>query len=234
MRWKPWWPVVVAVLVVAAFLYVSVERSQVVETLAAHEQRMRHWQRDHPLQTALGATGLYALVVGLSLPAATLLTLLSGWYFGFTAGLAIASIGSTAGATIAFLISRHLLRSWVQQRFGPRITRIDAELAKNGIYYLFTLRLAPLVPFFVVNAAIGLTRVGILPFAWITLVGMLPSTAAYVYAGSTLPSLLELADGGVGQVIHPKLLIALAIVGILPLALRKLTEVLKQRSWNTS
>lgn len=192
-----------------------------LEYLASQEAQMRAWQVDFPLITALVALAVYVAVAGLSLPGAAALTLVCGWYFGFWQGLLIVSFGSTGGAMVAFLISRYLLRDWVQSRMQERLGRIDEAFEREGAFYLFTLRLVPAVPFFIINAVMGLTKIRAVTFWWVSQLGMLPGTAAYVYAGSTVPSLRSLADDGVGGVLSWQMLLAFAILGILPLAIKK-------------
>ena len=182
---------------------------------------MQAWKADSPIITVMLALAIYVAVAGLSLPGATVLTLVYGWYFGFWQGLLVVSFGSTAGAMIAFLISRYLLRDWIQSRMHERLLRIEGAFEREGAFYLFTLRLVPAVPFFIINAVMGLTKIRAATFWWVSQLGMLPATVAYVYAGSTVPSLQSLADDGVGGILNWKMLLAFAIIGILPLAIKK-------------
>ena len=193
-----------------------------LEYLASQEAQMRAWQVDSPMIATMVALVVYVAVAGLSLPGATVLTLVCGWYFGFWHGLLVVSFGSTGGAMVAFLISRYLLRDWIQNRMQERLRRIDEAFALEGAFYLFTLRLVPAVPFFVINAVMGLTKVRASTFWWVSQLGMLPGTAAYVYAGSTVPSLQSLAEDGVGGILSWQMLLAFAIIGVLPLAIKKL------------
>lgn len=195
--------------------------------LASQEAQMRAWQVDSPMIVAIVALAVYVAVAGLSLPGASALTLVCGWYFGFWEGLLVVSFGSTGGAMIAFFISRYLLRDWIQHRMQERLSRIDEAFEREGAFYLFTLRLVPAVPFFIINAVMGLTKVRAATFWWVSQLGMLPGTAAYVYAGSTVPSLQSLADDGVGSILSWQMLLAFAIMGILPLAIKKIVTRLK-------
>lgn len=204
-----------------------------LEYLASQESQMRVWQVDYPLITAAVALAVYVAVAGLSLPGAAVLTLVCGWYFGFWEGLLIVSFGSTGGAMVAFLISRYLLRDWIQSKMQERLSRINEAFEREGAFYLFTLRLVPAVPFFVINTLLGLTRVRATTFWWVSQLGMLPGTAAYVYAGSTVPSLQSLADDGVGGILSWQMLLAFAILGILPLAIKKVVTRLQTHSNST-
>jgi uncharacterized membrane protein YdjX (TVP38/TMEM64 family) len=129
----------------------------------------------------------------------------------------LVGVAATLGATLAFLSSRYLFRDWVQRRFGPRLDALNRGIEKDGAYYLFTLRLVPLFPFFLINLGMGLTRLPVRTFAWVSFLGMLPGTFLYVNAGTELGKLNSLAD-----VASPGLLAAFALLGIVPLVLRKL------------
>ncbi len=198
-----------------------------LDRLAEHESWLRSLKAQRPVLVGLAAVLIYTAVAGASLPVATIMTLACGWYFGFWIGLLVVSFGSTAGATVAFLLSRYLVRDWVRRRFGDQLARFQDLLAQDGAFYLFSLRLIP-APFFVINAVMGLTKMRAITFWWVSQLGMLPTTAAYVYAGSAVPSLRTLADEGVRRVLSPQLLIAFVILGILPLLLKKSLPVLKR------
>ncbi|MGE0608496.1 MAG: TVP38/TMEM64 family protein [Pirellulales bacterium] len=198
--------------------------------LAQRESQLREFQQQHPWLVYGAAFLAYVAVTGLSLPGATVLTLLYGWYFGFLPGMVVVSFSSTAGATLAFLLSRFLFRDLIQQRFGERLAHFNQALERDGPFYLFSLRLIPAVPFFVINAVMGLTPIRVRTFWWVSQLGMLPGTAVYVYAGSRVPSLRTLADKGLNDVFTPsqltQLVIAFAVLGLFPLAARKTMQLL--------
>ena len=196
------------------------------EYLATQESALREYRQSHPIWAAIVAIAVYVAVAGLSLPGAAVLTLACGWYFGFWHGLLVVSFGSTGGATMAFLMTRYMLQDWVQQKFAKRLESINDAFKREGAFYLFTLRLIPAVPFFVINAVMGLTKIRAVTFWWVSQLGMLPGTAAYVYAGSTVPSLKQLAEGGVGKVVSWQLLLAFAILGLLPLMIKRIVAFL--------
>lgn len=191
------------------------------EYLATQESALREYRHNYPFWAAVIAIAVYIAVAGFSLPGASVLTLACGWYFGFWQGLLVVSFGSTGGATLAFLMTRYLLQGWVQQRFARKLESINEAFDREGAFYLFTLRLIPAVPFFVINAVMGLTKIRAITFWWVSQLGMLPGTAAYVYAGSSVPSLKQLAEEGVGKVISWQLLLAFAILGLLPLVIKR-------------
>lgn len=192
------------------------------EYLATQESALREYRQGNPFWATIVAIAIYIAVAGFSLPGAVVLTLACGWYFGFWHGLLVVSFGSTGGATLAFLMTRYLFQGWVQQKFARRLESINEAFDREGALYLFTLRLIPAVPFFVINAVMGLTKIRAVTFWWVSQLGMLPGTAAYVYAGSTVPSLMQLEEAGVGTVISWQLLLAFAILGLLPLAIKRL------------
>ena len=197
-----------------------------LESLADKESQMRAYQSDHPILVFAIAFVLYVAVTGLSLPGAAALTLVFGWYFGFWQALLIVSFASTTGATIAFLSSRFLLRDSVQAKFGKRLKSFNEHLERDGPFYLFTLRLIPAVPFFVINLVMGLTPIRTRTYWWISQLGMLPGTVVYTYAGSRVPNLTELAEHGASAVFTFGQLVqifgAFALLGFFPLIVRKL------------
>lgn len=217
--------VLVAVLAVVAIVgYVGLRPYLTLEALAKQEGILRELYEQQPALTYTAAFFIYVVITGLSLPGATGLTLAYGWFFGLVRGLILVSFASTAGATLAFLLSRYLFREAVRSRFGDQLTKFDDALRREGPYFLFTLRLIPVVPFFVINAVMGLTPIRTSTFWWVSQLGMLPGTAVYIYAGSRVPSLQTLADKGIGAVFTPgqitQLLIAFALLGIFPLVSR--------------
>jgi len=218
-------------LVVLAVLVVAIAVGSVLlwdvlslDTLARHERRLRDLLHRRPMLAYSAAFLTYVLVTGLSLPGATALTLAYGWFLGFLPAAILVSFASTTGATLAFLLSRYLFRDAVQHRFGVRLKRFNEAWRRDGPYFLLTLRLIPLVPFFVINAVMGLTPIGAVTFWWVSQLGMLPGTLVYVYAGSSAPSLQALAEEGIRSVFSRgqwvRLLVALALLGLFPLVIR--------------
>ena len=202
--------------------------------LATREAVFRQSQIDHPILIYLVAFLVYVTVTGLSLPGATPMSLLMAWLFGFWRGLIVVSLGSTAGATVAFLLSRYLFRQSFSNRFGDRLEKFNAALQREGAFYLFTLRLIPAGPFFVINAVMGLTPIRVRTFWWVSQLGMLPGTMVYVYAGSRVPNLQTLADKGIHAIFTTgqmaQILSAFALLGLFPLILR---QVMKRISRST-
>jgi len=203
-----------------------------LEYLATQEAKLRAFQHHSPLLVYGAAFLIYVVVTGLSLPGAAPLTLLYGWYFGFAPTLVVVSFASTAGATISFLTSRYLVRGSIEQKFGDRLQQFNAHLETEGAFYLFTLRLIPIVPFFVINLVMGLTPISTRTYWWVSQVGMLPGTAVYVYAGSSVPNLSQLAEQGAAAVLSPQqlsqLFIAFALLGVFPLLVKLLMKWIRR------
>ena len=177
-----------------------------------------------PLLTAGIFFGVYVLVTALSLPGAVVLTLAGGAVFGLAVGLLIVSFASSLGALLAFWVSRSLLRDLVQARFGKQLAPINAGLAKDGVFYLLTLRLVPVFPFWLINLLMGLTQIGARSFYLVSQVGMLAGTAVYVNAGTQLAAIESTAD-----VVSPGLLGSLALLGVFPLIAKWAVGALQRR-----
>jgi len=218
---------------VAAILFIQFGHLLSLSFLAQRETQLRQVQIESPIVVFGIACLAYVAVTGLSLPGAAVLTLLFGWYFGFVQGLILVSFASTAGASIAFLLSRFLFRESMEKRFGPRLASFNRSLADQGAFYLFSLRLIPAIPFFVINAIMGLTPMKLRTFWWVSQLGMLPGTAVYIYAGSSVPSLQRLANEGVKAVFSPaqltQILAALIALGMLPWVMRFPTKAGKTK-----
>jgi uncharacterized membrane protein YdjX (TVP38/TMEM64 family) len=221
--------VLLALLVAVAGTYAALREQITLANLARHEEALREWGQRHPLWSYVIAFVLYALVTGI-LPSATVFSLLYAWFFGFWRGIVLVSFASTSGATLAFLISRYLFRDVLRGRYGRRLERINAALEQEGTWYLFALRLTPVVPFFVVNAIMGLTPMRTRTFWWVSQLGMLPGPAVYVYAGATAPSLRVLADRGMEGIPVVQLLAALCLLGCFPVVARAVVRRLRGRS----
>ena len=227
--------VILLVLVVIAIggIYRQFGDSLSLEKLATKEGQLRAYQADHVFLSALLSFLVYVTVTGLSLPGAAVLTLGLGWFLGFGKGLLVVSFASTAGATLAFLFSRFLLRETIIGKFGTRLKAFNEALEKEGPFYLFSLRLIPVVPFFVINLVMGLTPIPTRTFWWISQLGMLPATAVYVWAGSSFPSLQALAEKGLSGILSPQLFAAFAVLGIFPIVIKKLLAK-KENASNSS
>ena len=190
--------------------------------LKAQQGAFQNYYHDHQLATLAAYFFIYVMTTSLSLPGAAVLTLAGGALFGLTTGLVMVSFASTLGATLAFLVARFLLRDSIEAKFGGRLKAINEGIEREGAFYLFTLRLVPILPFFVINLAMGLTSMPVLTFYWVSQVGMLFGTAAFVNAGTQLAQIESLSG-----ILSPQALASFVLLGIFPLVARKLTERLK-------
>lgn len=182
-----------------------------------------HYAR-RPLTVICGFFCTFTLCAALALPGASLLLLMAGASFGLFWGTALTLLASTLGATLSMLAARHLLRHRVETRFGDRLAEINAGLARDGGLYLFGLRMAPVIPFVLINPLLGLTTIRTSTFFTASALGMLASTAAYVNAGQAL------AEAGTsGTLLSPQLLAALGLLGVLPLLAKRLWQVFRRR-----
>ncbi len=198
-----------------------------LDYLATQEASLRDYQQQHPQLIYVLAFLVYVTVTGLSIPGATVLSLFYGWFFGWLRAVVLVSFASTAGATVAFLLSRTLFRTALQEKFGQRLQQFNEALEKEGPFYLFTLRLIPAIPFFVINVVMGLTPLKTSTYWWVSQLGMLPATIVYIYAGASVPTLAELAERGTGGVLSFRILFALAMLGLFPWLARWLLAKLK-------
>jgi len=214
----------VAFIGVLIGLYVHYDLGQYLslQSLKSQQAAIEAFRTGNPLLSIAGYFVVYVIVTALSFPGAALLTLAGGAVFGLLGGTLIVSFASTLGATLAFLMSRFLLRDWVAGRFGQRLAAIDAGVRREGGFYLFTLRLVPAFPFFLVNLLMGLTAMKTWTYFWVSQIGMLAGTVVYVNAGTQLAKLDSLAG-----ILSPGLLGSFVLLGIFPLIARKLVELVR-------
>jgi uncharacterized membrane protein YdjX (TVP38/TMEM64 family) len=177
----------------AAFFLLDLDRLFTLEAMQARAGELRAYQAEDPLLVIATFFAIYVAATALSVPGAAILTLVGGALFGVVLGTIIVSFASTIGATLAFLSSRTILGEWVQARFGDRLQPINDGVERDGAFYLFSLRLVPLFPFFLVNLLMGLTRIRTVTFMWVSQLGMLLGTIVYVNAGTQLAQIDSLS-----------------------------------------
>ena len=192
------------------------------QRIVGYKEALDAFRAEHPILVYGLAFAAYVLVTGLSLPGAAAMTLLYGALFGFWRTVILVSFASTTGATVAFLISRYLLRDAVQGRFGNYLGRFNEALQREGAFYLFTLRLIPAVPFFVINLVMGLTPLKTRTYWWVSQLGMLPGTCVYVFAGSTLDVEKLQGEAGLTGILSWQLIVAFCLLGVFPLAVKRI------------
>ncbi|MDM7458416.1 MAG: FAD-dependent oxidoreductase, partial [Paracoccus sp. (in: a-proteobacteria)] len=215
-----------ALLVIAASLAALILRNVEIDLDAIRDAltKLDDLRAASPLAMAAAFAIIYVAATALSLPLGMWLTLAGGALFGFWQGLVIVSFASTIGATLAFLAARLLLRDWVQARMGRHAEAIEAGIARDGAFYLFSIRLIPALPFFMVNLIMGLTAIRTATFYWVSQLGMLPATAVYINAGTQLGSL-----EGPGSILSVPILISLAALAVFPWLARALLNALRRR-----
>jgi uncharacterized membrane protein YdjX (TVP38/TMEM64 family) len=201
---------------VALFFALDLQRFLSLGAVQGSLGALREAYAEHGTLMVGGYFLCYVLMAALSLPGATVMGLAGGAVFGFWVGTAAVSFASTIGATLAFLMSRYLLRDAVQSRFGDRLAAVNEGVAREGAWYLFTLRLIPVFPFFVINLVMGLTPMPARTFYWVSQLGMLGGTMVYVNAGRELGRLESLSG-----ILSPSMLLAFALLGLFPLAVKR-------------
>lgn len=214
----------VVVAAVAAFFALDLGRFLSLDYLKQSQSQFAALVQSRPLLVAGTYFAIYVAATALSLPGATIITLAGGAIFGLGWGLLIVSFASTIGATLAFLVARFVLRDSIEARFGNRLAEINRGVQKDGAFYLFTLRLIPLVPFFVINLVMGLTQMRAWTFYWVSQLGMLAGTAVFVNAGTQLAQIDSLRG-----ILSPGLVGSFVLLGIFPLVARKVIEAVQKR-----
>jgi uncharacterized membrane protein YdjX (TVP38/TMEM64 family) len=214
--------ILVLVLLSAIVAYFVFDLGQILslENFKASQADIVAAKDANPVLYISGFFLLYVAVTGLSIPGAAIMTLIAGALFGVLIGTIIVSFASTLGATLAFLSARFVLRDWVQGKFGERLRAIDEGLEKDGAFYLFTLRLIPVFPFFVINLLMGLTRIKTRTFFWVSQLGMLPATIVFVNAGTQI-SRIESTAG----LLSPTLIASFVALALFPWAAKAIVAL---------
>jgi uncharacterized membrane protein YdjX (TVP38/TMEM64 family) len=208
---------------IAAYFWFDLGEHLSLENFKAQQAQIVAAKDANPVLYIGGFLLIYIAVTALSLPGAAIMSLVAGALFGLITGTIIVSFASSIGATLAFLSSRFLLRDWVASKFGERMQAIDDGFARDGAFYLFTLRLIPLFPFFVVNLLMGLTRIKVPTFYWVSQIGMLPATVVFVNAGTQI-SKVESTAG----LLSPTLIGSFVLLGCFPWIARGLVAAAKK------
>lgn len=215
---------VIAITLVALFFHYDLNQLLTLDGLKGSMDQFGEWREQSPLLVIGGFFALYILVTALSLPGAAILTLAAGALFGLVEGFIIVSFASSIGALLAFLVSRYLLRDSIKRKFPERLKAIDEGVQKEGAFYLFTLRLVPVFPFFLVNLLMGVTGIKAWTFYWVSQLGMLAGTVVYVNAGTQLADIESLSG-----ILSPKLIFSFVLLGLLPLIGKAIVNKIKQR-----
>ncbi len=213
----------VIISAIAAYFLFDLGQYLSLESFKAQQAEIVAAKDANPFLYIAGFFLLYVAVTGLSIPGAAMMSLVAGALFGLVLGTIIVSFASTIGATLAFLSSRYLLRDWVQGKFGERLRAIDDGLAKDGAFYLFTLRLIPVFPFFVINLLMGLTRIKTWTFFWVSQLGMLAATVVFVNAGTQI-SRIESTSG----LLSPALIGSFVALALFPWVAKAIVAFVKR------
>ncbi len=208
---RRWGLLILLGLLVGLFFSFDLGRFFTLEMLKDQHEALQQAYRIAPFLVTGIFAAVYIVMTALSFPGATLMTLAGGAIFGFWVGVPVVLVSATIGATLAFWTARYVLRDAVQRRFGDRLNTINKGLERDGVFYLFSLRLVPVFPFFLINLLMGLTSIRSTTFFWVSLVGMFAGTAAYVNAGTQLAAITHLSD-----VLSPALTISLVVLALFP------------------
>ena len=216
--------VAMLVLAVVAFFALDLGRFFTLEYIKGAQGDFAQLYEERPALVIGSYFLIYVAVAALSLPGAAILTLVAGAIFGLVVGTVVVSFASSIGATLAMLVSRYVLRDSVKSRFGARLADIDRGIEREGAFYLFTLRLVPLFPFFVVNLLMGLTKIKAATYYWVSQLGMFAGTVVYVLAGTQLAQITSLKS-----IVSPGLALSFVLLGIFPLLAKKIIDLVKAR-----
>ena len=215
--------VLVLISAIAAYFFFDLGQTLSLESFKASQADIVAAKDANPVLYMTGFFVLYIAVTGLSIPGAAIMSLVAGALFGVVVGTVIVSFASTIGATLAFLSARFVLRDWVQGKFGERLRAIDDGLEKDGAFYLFTLRLIPVFPFFVINLLMGLTRIKTRTFFWVSQLGMLPATVVFVNAGTQISRI----DSTAG-LLSPTLIASFVALALFPWVAKGIVALVKR------
>ncbi len=214
----------VIVLGIVAFRYFDLGQYLTLDYIKGSQEKFQALYLSNRFLVIATYMGIYIAVTALSLPGAAVMTLAGGGLFGLVVGTVVISFASTIGATLACLVARFLLRDWVQDKFGGKLKTINEGVEKEGAFYLFSLRLVPIFPFFVINLLMGLTRMRLFTFFWVSQIGMLAGTVVYVNAGKELAKIDSLSG-----ILSPGVLASFVVLGLFPITVKKLLALYKRK-----
>jgi len=218
---------VVAAIIILVILFKVLGLGQYLslDYLKTSQDKFVQLYSSHRFAVIATYMAVYIVVTALSLPGAAVMTLAGGAMFGFWTGFIVVSFASSIGATLACFVARFLLQDWVQNKFGEKLSAINNGVEKEGAFYLFSLRLVPIFPFFVINLVMGLTTMKLLTFYWVSQLGMLPGTMVFVNAGKELGKIDSLSG-----ILSPGLIISFVILGLFPITVKKLLYFYKKKT----
>jgi len=216
--------ILVVIIVIAVFRIFDLGQYLSLSYIKESQEGFRRLYGEHRIIVISAYMAIYILVTSLSLPGAAVMTLAGGALFGLALGTVLVSFASTIGATLACIVSRFILRDWVQKKAGDKFRTVNEGIEKEGSFYLFTLRLIPVFPFWLINLVMGLTKIPIGRYYWVSQAGMLPGTLVYVNAGKELGKIDSLSG-----ILSPGLIVSFIILGLFPLTAKKLIALYKSK-----
>jgi uncharacterized membrane protein YdjX (TVP38/TMEM64 family) len=216
--------ILVVIILIAVFRIFDLGQYLSLSYIKQSQEGFRILYAEHRALVITAYMAIYILVTSLSLPGAVVMTLAGGALFGLALGTVLVSFASTIGATLACIVSRFILRDWVQKKAGDKFRTVNEGMEKEGSFYLFTLRLIPVFPFWLINLVMGLTKIPVRRFYWVSQVGMLPGTLVYVNAGKELGRIDSLSG-----ILSPGLIVSFILLGLFPLAAKKLIALYKSK-----
>ena len=216
--------VVAIVILVAAFRIFNLGDYLTLSYIKESQERFAALYAEHSLAVIAAYMGIYILVTSLSLPGAAVMTLAGGALFGLWVGTVVVSFASTIGATLACFVARFVLRDWMQGKFGDKLVTVNKGIEEEGVFYLFTMRLIPVIPFWLINLVMGFTKMRLRTFYWVSQVGMLLGTMVFVNAGKELAKIESLKG-----ILSPRLILSFVLIGVFPLVAKKLVGLFRKK-----
>ena len=220
--------VFVIISIIGAFKIFNIGQYFTLSYIKESQESFELLYTESPVAVIAAYIVIYIITTSLSLPGAAVLTIGGGALFGLITGTLVVSFASTIGATIACFVSRFLLRGWIQGKFSEKIKKVNEGVESEGAFYLFTLRLIPVFPFWMINILIGVTKMPLFKFYWVSQLGMLPGTIVYVNAGKELAKIESLKG-----ILSPSLILSFVLIGILPIIVKKLISWYKLKKEKT-
>lgn len=217
--------VLAGLTIIALFKYLDLGQYLTLTYLKDSQEYFTQLYADHQIRVIAAYMTIYIGVTALSLPGAVVMTLAGGALFGFVIGTVVVSFASTIGASLACIFARFLLRNWVQAKFGKHLTTINEGIREEGAFYLFTVRLIPVFPFFVINLLMGLTKMPITTFFWVSQLGMLAGTMVFINAGKELAKIDSL-----NGILSPGLIGSFIILGLFPISVKKILSFYRNKA----
>ncbi|MGE5893968.1 MAG: TVP38/TMEM64 family protein [bacterium] len=209
--------VLVIIGIIAGFWIFDLKQYLTLSYIKYTHETLSILYSEHQVLVIGGYMLVYIIMAALSLPGAAVVTIAAGALFGLWTGTLAVSFSSTIGATLACTVSRFLLRDWVQKKFGEKTAKINEGIEREGSFYLFSLRLIPIFPFWMINLVMGVTKMPLRTFYWVSQIGMLPGTIVYVNAGKELAKIDSLSG-----ILSPGLIVSFALLGLFPITVKKL------------